>query len=153
MGATVKVGRDCKVTLGTYTVLGLGTWSMDGITADQMESTEFGVKWKTYKFGMNDGGTISFSGLCDPADVTGQNVLRACNLNKSDITNMRLYIDNTSYYEPCQTTSYFGPGALSTGYDTIKSCVNVTSYNIKADKSSLVSVDFSCKVSGVMVLV
>lgn len=153
MPATVKVGRDCKATLGANIVLGMGTWSMDGITSDQMESSEFGIKWKTYKFGMNDGGTVSMSGLFDPADVTGQNILRACNLNKSDITNLRLYVDNTSYYEPCQTTSYFGPGALSTGYDTIKSCVNVTSYNVKADKSGLLSTDFSMKVSGVMVLV
>jgi len=153
MPATVKVGRDCKATLGTHTVLGMGTWSMDGITADQLESSEFGVKWKTYEFGMNDGGTIAMTGLFDPADVTGQNALRVANLNKSDISDLRLYVDNTSYFEPCQTTGYFGPGALSTGYDTIKSRVNVTSYNVKADKSGLLATDFSMKISGVMVLV
>jgi len=153
MPATVKVGRDCKATLGANIILGMGTWSMDGISSDQMESSEFGVKWKTFKFGMNDGGTVSMSGLFDPADVTGQSALRAANLTKSDISNLRLYVDNTSYYEPCQSTGYFGPGALSTGYDTIKSWVNVTSYNVKADKSGLLSTDFSCKISGLMVLV
>ena len=153
MPATVKVGRDCKVTLGSTIILGMGTWSMDGISADELESTEFGQKWKTYEFGLNDGGTVSFTGFYDPADVTGQNALRAANLTKADITNLRLYVDNTSYYEPCQTTSYFGPGALSTGYDTILSRVNVTSYNVKADKSGLMTTDFSCKISGVMVLV
>lgn len=153
MGATVKVGRDCKVTLGATTILGMGTWSMDGVAADQLESSEFGIKWKTFEFGMNDGGTISFSGLFDPADVTGQNTLRAANLTKADITNIRLYVDNTSYYEPCQTTGYFAPGALSTGYDSIRSRVNVTSYNVKSDKSGLMTTDFSCKISGLMVLV
>ena len=149
----VKVGRDCKVTLGSHKIVGLGTWSMDGISADTIESTEFGEYWKKFEFGLNDGGNITFSGNYDPADSTGQIALQSANLNKSDITNMRLYVDQTSYYEPCQTTGYFGPGALSTGYETMKSWVNVTSYNVKADKSGLVTSDFTCKVSGVMVLV
>jgi hypothetical protein len=148
-----KVGRDCKVTLGTSTIVGMGMWSMDGISADQLETTSFGDYWKKYEFGINDGGNISFGGLADPADVTGQVILQAANLNKSDITNMRLYVDSTSYYEPCQTTGYFAPGAFSTGYETIKSHVNITSYSVKSDKSGLVSIDFQAKVSGVMVLV
>jgi hypothetical protein len=131
----------------------MGTWSLDGISSDQLEATEFGDSWKTYEFGLNDGGTVSFSGLFNPDDVTGQNTLRAKNLDKSDITDMRLYVDATSYFEPCRTTQYFGPGALSTGYATVLSHVNVTSYNVKADKSGLMNVDFSCKVSGLFVLV
>jgi hypothetical protein len=149
----VKVGRDCKVTLGSHKIVGLGTWSMDGISADTIESTEFGEYWKKFEFGLNDGGNVTFSGFYDPADSTGQIALQAANLNKSDITNIRLYVDQTSYYEPCQTTRYFGPGAMSTGYETMKSWVNVTSYNVKADKGGLMSSDFTCKVSGVMVLV
>ncbi len=149
----VKVGRDCKVTLGSNKIVGLGMWSMDGISADTIESTEFGEYWKKFEFGLNDGGNVTFSGNYDPADVTGQMALQAANLNKSDITNMRLYVDQTSYYEPCQTTGYFAPGAFSTGYETMKSWLNVTSYNVKADKSGLVTSDFTCKVSGVMVLV
>ena len=148
-----KVGRDCKVTLGANTIVGMGTWSFDGISSDSLEATSFGDYWKKFEFGLNDGGTISFSGLYDPADSTGQGVLRATNLNKSDISNVRLYVDQTSYYEPCQTTGYFGPGALSTGYETVKSWVNVTSFNVKADKSGLMTSDFQLKVSGVMVLV
>jgi hypothetical protein len=118
-------------------------------TSDQVIS----YYWKKFEFGLNDGGTISFSGLYDPADSTGQGVLRATNLNKSDITNIRLYVDQSSYYEPCQSTGYFGPGALSTGYETVKSWVNVTSFNVKADKSGLMTSDFQMKVSGVMVIV
>lgn len=149
----IRVGKNCKVTLGTSSVLGMGTWSMDGITSDQLETTEFGDSWKTYEFGLNDGGTISFSGLFNPDDVTGQNALRAANLAKTDLSTLRLYVDNTSYYEPCRTTGYFGPGALSTGYSTVLSHANVTSYNVKSDKSGLMTIDFSCKVSGLMVLV
>lgn len=147
-----KSGKDCKVALGTSTVVGMGTWAISGITADQMDASAFNDNWKTFEFGMKDGGTVTFSGLADPADTTGQEVLELANLANSDITTLRLYIDDTSYYEPCQTTGYFSP-SNTTGIDTVKSHVNVTSFNINADKADLLKIDFSCKVSGVMVLV
>jgi len=50
-----------------------------------------------------------------------------------------------------QTTGYFSP-YNTTGADTQLSHVNVTAYNISADKSGLMKVDFTAKVSGVMVL-
>lgn len=148
----VKGGKDCKVTLGANSVLGMGTWSLNGITSDQMDTTVFDQNWKTFEFGAKDGGTIGFNGLLDPADTTGQDTLRAAQLNNTDISNIRLYVDDTSYYEPCQTTGYFSP-SNTTGNDTILSHVNVTSYDVGADKGSMVTASFQCKVSGVMVLV
>lgn len=147
-----KVGQYCKVALGSTKVLGMGTWTISGISADQIESSEFGDNWKTYEFGMKDGGTISFNGFFDPADVTGQNALRLANLNNTDITNLRLYVDNTSYFEPCQTTGYFSP-AVTSGADTMASCINIVSLEVGADKSALITASFQAKVSGVMVLV
>ena len=147
-----KSGKDCKVTLGTATIVGMGTWNLSGITADQMDASAFGDNWKKFEFGMKDGGQITFSGLYDPADVTGQEILQAANVDNSDIYNLRLYIDNTSYFEPCGSTGWFTP-TDSTGNDTVKSWVNITSFNIKADKSGLMAIDFSAKVSGLMVLV
>ena len=149
----VKVGHKGKVTLGASTIVGMGTWSLSGITADQMESSDFGDNWKQYEFGMKDGGQISFDGLLDPADTTGQQALQKANLDNTDLTSLRLYIDLTSYYEPCQSTGYFAPGSLSTGQDTILSVVNVISYDIGLDKSGLGTISFTAKVSGVMVLV
>lgn len=149
----VKVGYKGKVTLGASTIVGMGTWSLSGITADQLESSDFGDNWKQYEFGMKDGGQISFDGLLDPADTTGQQALQAANLDNTDLTSLRLYVDNTSYYEPCRTTGYFAPGSLSTGQDTILSYVNVISYDIGMDKSGLGTISFTAKVSGVMVLV
>jgi len=101
---------------------------------------------------MKDGGTVAFSGLFKPTDETGQQALLDANLENTDITTMRLYIDNTSYFVPCQTTGYFSP-YNTTGASTKLSHVNVTSFNVNADKSGLMQIDFSCKVSGVMVLV
>ena len=149
----VKVGHLGKVTLGASTIVAMGTWSMSGITADQMESSAFGQNWKTYEFGMKDGGQITFNGFLDPADTTGQQALQKANIDNIDLTSMRLYIDNTSYYEPCQTTGYFAPGSLSTAQDTIASHVNITSYDISMDKAGLATISFTGKVSGLMVLI
>lgn len=147
-----KIGKDCAVKLGTTQVLGIGTWSMDGISADQLESSEFGDNWKTYEFGMLDGGTVSFNGFFDPADTTGQEVLERANLYNSDLTTLRLYVDNTSYFVPCQTTGYFSP-SLTKAAPTQLSHVNITSCNVSADKSGLMNISFTGKVSGCMVLV
>jgi len=149
----VKVGHLGKVALGASTIVAMGTWSMTGITADQMESSAFGDNWKTYEFGMKDGGQITFNGFLDPADTTGQQALQKANIDNTDLTSLRLYADNTSYYTPCQTTGYFAPGSLSTGQSTILSHVNITSYDIGMDKSGLGTISFTAKVSGVMVLI
>jgi hypothetical protein len=147
-----KSGKDCKVTLGSNTVVGMGTWSISGITADQMDASAFGDNWKSFEFGMKDGGTITFSGIADPADTTGQEALQLANLNNTDLTNLYLYIDDTSRYGPNQTSGYFSPSSTS-GNDTPVSYVNITSYNISADKADLVKIDFTAKISGLMVLV
>jgi hypothetical protein len=149
----VKSGHLGKVTLGASTIVGMGTWSISGITADQMESSAFDQDWKTYEFGMKDGGQISFNGFLDPADTTGQQALQKANMDNTDLTSLRLYVDNTSYYEPCQSTGYFAPGSLSTGQDTILSHVNITAYDISMDKAGLATISFTGKVSGVMVLI
>lgn len=147
-----RSGKDCKVTLGANTVVGMGTWSISGITADQMDSSAFNDNWKSFVFGMKDGGTIEFSGLGDPDDVTGQEALKIANINNSDLTDLRLWIDDTSYYTPNQTTGYFSPNN-TTGIETVKSHVNVTSYGENADKADLLKINFTCKVSGCLALI
>lgn len=147
-----KVGKNCKVMLGSNVVLGIGDWRLSGISADMLEDTAFGDEWKKFKFGMKDGGTISFSGQLHPDDADGQLKLMEANLEGSQLTDLRLYVDNTSYFEPCQTTGYFNPSVTS-GAGTQLSYVNITSFDISSDKSGLLNVSFEGKVSGVMVLV
>ena len=134
-----KKGKNCKVSIGSDKVVGIGTWSISGMTSDMLEDTEFGDAWKTFQFGLKDGGTIAFEGLYDPDDATGQDVLRSALENDDDITTLRLYVDNTSYWTP-KTTS-----------PTSK--INVTAWDIKADKSGLMAATFSCKISGAMELI
>jgi hypothetical protein len=145
-------GKDGKVTLGAHKIVGIGNWSLDGIQAEEFDASEFGDNWKKFLYGMKDGGTISFAGHYEPADHTGQQALQQANLYNSAITNLRLYLDNTSYWEPCQSAGYFSP-QLTTGAPTHVSNVRVTAFNVGLDKSGLATVSFTAKVSGVMVLI
>ena len=147
-----KVGYLCSVKLGTAKVVGMGTWALNGITADQLETTEFTDNWKTFEFGTKDGGTITFSGLHDPADTTGQQALMYMNLANTDVTDLRLYVDSTSYYIPCSSTGYWSPTTTQNA-DTILSYANITTWNVRADKAGMVEIDFTAKVSGCMVLI
>lgn len=139
MPAAVLVGKDAKVTLGTDQVLGMGTWTMSGISTDLLESTEFGDEWKRYELGLKDGGDISFSGLYDKADTTGQDVLRTANENGTNLTTIRFYVDNTSYWTPTTTLP-------------LSSCL-VTAWSIGAEKGSLVTADFTVKIDGKLELI
>lgn len=134
-----KVGKDCKVTFGSNSILGMGTWAMSGIDTDTLEDTEFGDDYKTYKVGLKEGGQISFSGYYDPADSTGQDAARAFREAGTIVTSLRLYVDNTSYWTPTTTTPLSG--------------VYITGYDVSADKSGLAQCSFTGKVSGLMELI
>jgi len=147
-----KVGKDCKISLAANKVVGMGDWSMTGISTEEHDISEFQVDWKKFEMGLKDGGSIAVSGLFDP-DNSPQEQLREANLHGSDLATVRLYIDKTSYYEPCQTTGYWSPTTTTSSAPTVKSWVNVRSFNVKADKNGMVQIDFQLKVSGLMVLV
>lgn len=132
----IKEGKNCKVSLGTNKVLGIGTWNMGGVATDQLDASQFGDQWKQFLLGQKDGGTITFAGLYDSADVTGQDALRDANANDTQITDIRFYVDATSYWTPSTTNP--------------TSFVKVTSFEISAAQNGLVQVSFSCKVSGKM---
>lgn len=149
---SAKAGKDCKVTLGSDTILGIGNWQISGKTRAEIDSTSFGDQYATYLLGIIESGTISFSGNYRADDTTGQLALEEAFDADTEITNLRLYIDNTSYFEPCQTTSYLHPAATDSG-NTKLSSVRVTSTDKSVDKGGLVTVDFTAKVSGSMVLV
>ena len=145
------VGKDGKVTLGGNTIVGMGTWSLDGIVTEEFDASAFGDTWKEYLYGMKDGGSVSFNGHFEPTDTTGQQALQQANLYNSALTNLRLYINNTSYFVPCSTAVYFSP-ALTTVAPTPAGCsVTITAINIGMDKSGLGTISFTGKVSGVMV--
>lgn len=135
-----KAGNHGKVTLGSATVVGMGSWELPGISVDLLESTAFGDTAKQFMTGLLDYGNVNFGGLYDPADTTGQDILISANKNNSRITNVRLYVDNTSYWTPDMTNDS-DSGML------------VQSVAIGMDKSGLATIKFSGKASGPWVLV
>jgi len=135
-----KAGNNAKVTLGAATVVGMGNWSLPGISTDLLESTAFGDTAKQYLTGLLDYGDVNFGGLYDPSDSTGQAVLISANLNNSKISVIRLYVDNTSYWTP-DTTTVTDAGML------------VQTTAIGVDKSGLATITFSGKATGPWVLV
>jgi hypothetical protein len=138
MATGTKIGKDTAVKLGSYTILGLGTWNMTGVTIDQYEDTSFGDEWKTFVPGLKDGGQITFAGVYKPADSTGQQALRTAADAGTNLTDIRFYVDNTSYWIPKTTNP--------------ASYINVTEWSISADKSGVMQTSFTCKVSGEMEL-
>jgi len=136
----VYVGRIADVLVGTYSVSEMGTITMGGLTNDVIEHTSFGDTFKLYEFGMGDYGTLSFSGWYDPSDSTGQSILRSAAVNVSKLTNLYLYIDNTSFWA-AKTSSVTG-AILMTKVDAWTT-----------DKDGLARIDFEAKVSGEMTLI
>ena len=134
----VRLGRNCKVCVSGDLVAGMGTWSMDGISVDQIDITAFGDVYKTFVGGMVDGGTITFDGWYDPADTSGQEILRGWNENATEATTLRLYVDNTSFFIPTTTNPL--------------SHVTITSYTISVEKTDVIRSKFTAKVSGKMQL-
>jgi hypothetical protein len=135
-----KVGNNAKVTLGANIVVGMGNWKLNGISVDLLESTAFGDTAKQFMTGLIDYGTVEFGGLYDPADVTGQQILLSALLNNSKIGNVRLYVDNTSYWTP-NVTTVSAAGMI------------LQSVPIGMDKSALGTISFSGKCTGPWVLV
>jgi hypothetical protein len=135
-----RAGRSAKVTLTASTVVGMGNWKLSGIVVDLLETTAFGDTAKQFITGMLDYGDCSFGGLYDPSDTTGQQILVSANINNSKIANIRLYIDNTSYWTP-NVTTVSAAGIL------------MQSVAIGYDKSGLGTIEFVGRCTGPWVLV
>ena len=148
------VGKDAKVTIGANTIVAMGNWTVNGISTAELDASSFGDQWMTYLYGMKDGGTVTFSGHADLTDTTGQQICLAANVKNSALPDLRFYLNNTSYFVPNQTTDYFAPAALSTGMGTPGLCsVNITQWNINADKGGIVPISFTARVNGCMAVV
>jgi len=85
-------GRLSKVMYGSVVIAGLGTWSMSGFVPDVQEDTSFGdtvKKWK--RAGIDDAGSVSFSGNYDPDDTNGQVALNALKTISTGLANLYFY--------------------------------------------------------------
>ena len=140
MALGFKAGNKAKVTLGSDTVVGMGNWKLSGIAVDLLETTSFGDTAKQFITGLLDYGGITFGGLYDPGDTTGQQILVSANINNSKIANVRLYVDASSYWTP-NVTVLSAAGMI------------MQSISVGQDKSGLATIEFSGKCTGPWVLV
>ncbi len=149
--ATAIVGKNAKVALGSSKVNGMGNWKYTPPQADDLDATEFEDLFEMTEAGMKKGGQVTFEGVLDITDSQQENLIKAWAAD-TKISNLRLYVNATSYYEPCRTTGYLSP-TNTTGMNTVLSSVNIKQYSLDVDKNGIAKVSFTAKVSGLMVLV
>jgi len=131
-------GRYAKVALGAATVVGMGTWTIP-ITLDEIDGTAFGSTWKKTDVGFS-GWTASFNGYYDTGDTTGQGALQTAAVAGTLITDVRFYVDSTSYWTPDVTT------------DTGAGC-RITSLEMTFDKADIGRVSYTVSGTGPIALV
>jgi hypothetical protein len=139
-----RAGRNAKVMMGgtTSVVVGMGNWTLDGYNVDLIDVTAFGDDDKGFDLGFGDAGTLTFNGNFDPEDSQGQMLLESCGRNKTKVTDLYLYIDSVSSYQPDVT------GDVTNAYALI-----TKSRSVVMDATNVGKVSFTAKLSGVWVLV
>ena len=142
-------GHKGKVTLGANTVLGMGKWDLPGMTIAELDDTEFGDDYTQFEFGLITAGTCSFSGHLKIDDTQGQDMLRTALIAKSDLTDIRFYVNSVSYYTPNSTTS--AGGGLPA--ESPVSHINITKAPRNTDMGGMAACSFEGRVSGVMRLI
>jgi len=144
------VGKDCKVTLGANSILGMGNWSIGGGSVAELDDTEFGDDYNQILTGLITSGNVSFAGLYKADDTQGQDLIYQAFHYGSSLTDIRFYVNDTSYYTPNSTTA--AGGGLPA--EAPVSNIYITGEpQITADRSGLMQISFTARVSGVMRLI
>ena len=142
-------GHKGKVTLGANAILGMGTWDLPGMSIAELDDTEFGDDYTQFEFGLITGGTCTFSGHHKLDDTQGQDMLRTALISKSDLTDVRFYVNSVSYYTPNSTTA--AGGGLPA--ESPISHINITAAPVGNTMGGLASCSFTGRISGVMRLI
>lgn len=136
--ATTLSGSFMKVTLGaTSKILGVGKYSISGLSRKTVDASEFGVDIDIFEFGSADGGTISLSDVSlDPSDPQ-QTTLRQCveqgiKLINSVTSGIRFWLNSSSY----MTIGTSGTILMTSGG------------KVEADRNGMAKTSFEGKVSG-----
>jgi len=74
---TVYQGYLGKVTIGVTTIATMNRWNLPGRRNEILESSAFTDAFKTFVYGITEGGQAEFSGFFDDTDATGQALITA----------------------------------------------------------------------------
>jgi len=94
----ILYGKDASVKIGSNEVIQCRQWRMPGTTTVQ-DVTCLGDEF-TKEIPMIAKWTATIEAIFDPGDTNGQAALHSAWINKSKITDLKLYIDGTKYYAP-----------------------------------------------------
>jgi len=125
-------GRNASVKLGTNLVSERTDWDINP-TRDEIDTTVFGSTWGKSDVGMGHWNGNA-NGFYDPADTYQDQLIDAFYAGTL-VTNIRFYVNNTSYWTP-DITSASGAGC------------RITSLPIKHDKGGVASISFAFSGSG-----
>ena len=121
-------GRYASVKIGTALIGLLGTWTLS-LTREVIDTDSFGSTWGESEVGMAKW-SASFNGHFDPTDAQQASIMSSFKSGNL-VGQLRLYTNNTSYWEAASTTQGGG---------------RVTSLDIGADKGGVASI--SCTFTG-----
>lgn len=136
-----------KVAFGANTVLGIGSFSFGGGSFDLLDDTELGDDWEDLSPGLRRGGTVEFSGKFKGDDTQGQDLLFLAYYNQTEITTLRFWVDDSSYYTPNSTTAAGGglPAEVPVSHILI-----TEEPTISMDLNNLMSINFRGRIVGAM---
>lgn len=120
-------GRNAKVVKGSSTISEMGTWTIN-MTTDMIDTTSFGSSWKKSDRGMI-GWEGTATGYLDKSDTSGQVAIETAFLNGTKLTDIKFYIDASTYWAPDTSSSSAG--------------MYVTAYNMSQDKAGVATVEFT----------
>jgi hypothetical protein len=87
----VNSGHLCKVALGLTTIANMNKWDPLTLKNKLVDVSVFEDQFDKFAYGKDNGGVVGFSGYLDMADTTGQDILRAAYVAKTNVNNIRLY--------------------------------------------------------------
>lgn len=134
MPAVSVPGSSVAVKVNGNTIAGMGSVSLDGVSCAQLDDTAFGDTAEKIILGMMNYGTLSVSGNYKVGDTTGQDILKAANLNKTLLTNMQVVLGAKSWVPNSVADSNAG--------------FYVQSFKADSDKSGLTKIAFTLKANG-----
>jgi hypothetical protein len=148
MANEAPLGFKGKVTLGSTRILGMGTWTIAGITRAVLDASEFTDLWRKNRFGRIDPGQVTFNGLYIPDDAGTESLIEYL-YSGADVTDIQLHFDNdttSGFFAPNSTTAAHGylPAESPIGYMTV---IN-TSWPM--DQNDLGRVSFTGQMSGAL---
>ena len=121
-------GQDGHIKLGTFEVAEMASWNLT-ISTNEIAINVFGNSWSKTQQGIKTW-SCSVSGFYDLTDTNGQVAVKNAFYANTLLTNVRFYVDDTSYWTP-DTTTDSSAGARVTNYSPTQTADNVAQVTIQ----------------------